>query len=667
MGVKISQFELLDKEITAAEEKDYIFIPVIHQIDNASDEKFNNYKFQLSQLTLATEFNSNKTQTDSDIKDLRENKQDKNLGEGNENKVLITDSDSIITTSEITTSELNCLSGLATNINDLLDLKANAEHVHEIEDVNGLSELINKELSEVEERVATLEKNQLSKTDVVNTVFPSYKKFLHKKIKNLGKVMILHDSFISISAAESGWWQPFVAGGQIPHIPLTLGLNFFNKDNSVYRGPVWWQEGGNSCYGAWVNGSFFVKKGSILDFEGGNSKIGDIYIFPTGDNIESIDEDRLITILNVTNKFNNCRNVNEIKNVDSKYITNFGNVEWVEPLDLLEDGTRFMYNNDSLYFFRINSLPSMVIGTEAFRTCDRLEEFDTLLSSLTDGTNMFRDCPKLKDFESDLSSLEIGLEMFRGSAISTWKIPMNKLKDGTRMFYEAKKLETFDCNLPLATDITRMFYSCSGLKTFKSDLSSIRPIINSNGTYKTSHYLDAFYGCDSLEEFNCSLKNIEDGTRMFYNNRKLKTFSSDLSELTNGTEMFRNCVGLKEFNNDFPKLTNGTRMFCDCSNLETFGNMDLSSLSDGNNMFRNCKNLREFKSPLPSLTNGHDMLTLCKLDLASAQLIAESLPTLTTKKGFNLGVDKTLKNTAEITEIIEKIKGKNWSLSVHYN
>lgn len=669
MGVKISQFDLLGSEISASDQKDYIFIPVIHKIsvDNTDDEKYNNYKFQLSKLTLASEFNSNKEQTESDIKDLKTNKQDKDLGEGNENKVLITNSDSIITTSEITASELNCLSGLTTNINDLFDLKANAEHAHEIEDVNGLSELINRELSEVEERVAALEKNQLSKTDVVNTIFPSYKTFIHKKIKGLGKVMILHDSFISISAAESGWWQPFVAGGQIPHIPLTLGLKFFNKDNTVYEGPTWWQEGGNSCYGAWVNGSFFVKKGSILNFEGGNSKIGDIYIFPTGENIESIKENQIITILDITNKFNNCRNVDEIKKIDSQYITNFGNVEWVEPLDLLENGTKFMYDNNSLYFFRLNSLPSIKIGKEAFLSCDRLEEFNTLLPLLSDGTNMFRDCSALKEFESDLSSLKIGFEMFRNAGITTWNIPMNNLDNGSHMFCNAKKLESFDCDLSLATDITRMFYSCSGLKTFKSNLSNIRTITNPNGTYKTSHYLDAFHGCDSLEEFNCSLKNIEDGTRMFYNNRKLKAFSSDLSKLTNGTEMFRNCVGLTEFNNDFPKLTNGSHMFCDCSNLETFGNMDLSSLSDGTNMFRNCKNLREFNSELSSLTNGTGIFYQCKLNLNSAQLIANSLPTLTVKKAFNLGVDKNLKNTTEMNEIIEKIKGKNWNLSMHYN
>lgn len=155
---------------------------------------------------------------------------------------------------------------------------------------------------------------------------------------------------------------------------------------------------------------------------------------------------------------------------------------------------------------------------------------------------------------------------------------------------------------------------------------------------------------------------VTDGTYMFYNCTNLTSFDGDLSSLTIGSYMFYYCTNLTSFTGDMPALTNGTDMFYWCNNLTSFKGK-LTALTNGVYMFSNCSNLTSFESDLSALTSGSNMFSKCKLDLASVNRIATSIPSYTSgSHPITIGVDSTKVSTEQQATANTIIVGKGWTV-----
>ena len=141
-------------------------------------------------------------------------------------------------------------------------------------------------------------------------------------------------------------------------------------------------------------------------------------------------------------KYKGCKTVDDIKLVDSNYLTtDIVDGVWEQPLSDLEDGNPLkeddsgMFNNcESLTLF-VSDLSSLNNGCTMFRYCINLESFNSNLTSLTNGEDMFYGCKNLASFSSDLSSLTDGAGMFYGCiALTSFSSDLPSLTDGRWMF-----------------------------------------------------------------------------------------------------------------------------------------------------------------------------------------------------------------------------------------
>ena len=139
------------------------------------------------------------------------------------------------------------------------------------------------------------------------------------------------------------------------------------------------------------------------------------------------------------------------------------------------------------------------------------------------------------------------------------------------------------------------------------------------------------------------------------NGAALTTWVGDMPNLQCGYYLFAGCAALESFCGDLSSVTDGCNMFDGCSSLTSFTS-DLSSMTNGSSMFYNCAKLTSFTSDLSSLTNGTGMFQNCNLDTESLELIAESLPTVTSGT-IDIGA-----STNATDEVIATIKGKGWTL-----
>ena len=87
-------------------------------------------------------------------------------------------------------------------------------------------------------------------------------------------------------------------------------------------------------------------------------------------------------------------------------------------------------------------------------------------------------------------------------------------------------------------------------------------------------------------------------------------------------------------------------------------------------MFYNCTSLSNFyggSDGLKSLSAGYNMFDECKLDYASVQHIADTLPTVTGTHNINIGYDPN-KITAEQKDACNTtIAGKGWTVTWQSN
>lgn len=231
------------------------------------------------------------------------------------------------------------------------------------------------------------------------------------------------------------------------------------------------------------------------------------------------------------------------------------------------------------------------------------------LPDTVDGTNMFADSTSLGNEKVFAPVLENGTSMFRESSITS-----------------------FEGDLPALTGGGNMFKYCNGLTSFEGDMPSL-----TNGN-------TMFRGCTSLTSFN-----------------------GDLSELTTAQFMFFDCSNLTSWDVDLPKLTEGSWTFQNCSNLTSWRG-DLHKLTAGTNMFNGCGNLTSFDCDLSALGGGGGMFSGCKLDLASVNRIANSLPRHTFGvHDITIGVDSTQVTEEQQDAANAKMTSKGWAVEWERN
>ena len=382
-------------------------------------------------------------------------------------------------------------------------------------------------------------------------------------------------------------------------------------------------------------------------------------------------------------KYSGCLNVDEVKDIDSNYITDIESGIWNEPLPDLTDGESMFYECTALTTFNSN-LPYLNNGKDMFSKCSNLTSFDSHLFRLTNGESMFYECTALTAFNSVLNSLEDGQNMFYGcSNLTEFTSELYCLNNGHNMFLGcclgrktvqniAKTIKTFSVNdgerhdihiginISLKNDVkvntalkeirnkgwnVEVSYNVKpntikyALCTKPLDVSTLEP------NYKTVDVINGIWSeplpklqdCNSEENqkgmfqenadlvsFNTDLSSLTNGQKMFYSCSNLTRFNGDLSSLEDGSQMFDNCSKLSSFASDLCSLKNGKRMFYVCTALTSFTS-ELHNLNDGSNMFYDCSNLTTFTSDLPSLTNGYCMFRGC----SALESFSVDLPSLT--------------------------------------
>lgn len=109
-------------------------------------------------------------------------------------------------------------------------------------------------------------------------------------------------------------------------------------------------------------------------------------------------------------------------------------------------------------------------------------------------------------------------------------------------------------------------------------------------------------------------------------------------------------------------------MFADCIILESFG-VALPSLVNADYMFMYDENLTSFTSVLSdSLTSADFMFSCCKLDKASVQNIANTIPTwMSGTHKITIGVDSSKITQAEQDAFNATIVGKGWTVTWERN
>ena len=164
---------------------------------------------------------------------------------------------------------------------------------------------------------------------------------------------------------------------------------------------------------------------------------------------------------------------------------------------------------------------------------------------------------------------------------------------------------------------------------------------------------DAFYSHIQVEM-------IKDGTSIFEGCSNLATFEGDLSGLVNGTSMFAG-TKLASYKGDLKSLETGTSMFAGCTALKSFV-ADLSALTTGTNMFNGAA-LESFAGDLSGLTEGTGMFAGCKLDIESVEIIADTLPVVTSG-AITIGVAASLVGTEELAALVADIEAKGWTCTI---
>jgi hypothetical protein len=165
-----------------------------------------------------------------------------------------------------------------------------------------------------------------------------------------------------------------------------------------------------------------------------------------------------------SNKYDGCKNKDEVKGKNSNYESDVINGFWIHPL-----------------------------------------------KNLIDGKSLFNGTGTISDFCADLSSLKYGGRMFysmNGSnvvslALNNFCSSMPFLEDGESMFACDTKLKSFKGGLEKLTNGFEMFYDCIALSVINEDLTTL-----TNGAAM-------FRNCASLTELNFDLRSMVDGSNMF--------------------------------------------------------------------------------------------------------------------------------------------------------
>ena len=93
-----------------------------------------------------------------------------------------------------------------------------------------------------------------------------------------------------------------------------------------------------------------------------------------------------------------------------------------------------------------------------------------------------------------------------------------------------------------------------------------------------------------------------------------------------------------------------------------------SVLSDASYMFNGCTNLTEWTVDLPSgLSDASWMFDGCKLNKASVQKIADSIPTVSGTHRITIGIDSTQITQAEQDAFNTTIVNKGWTVTWERN
>jgi hypothetical protein len=154
---------------------------------------------------------------------------------------------------------------------------------------------------------------------------------------------------------------------------------------------------------------------------------------------------------------------------------------------------------------------------------------------------------------------------------------------------------------------------------------------------------------------------IKDGSAIFSGCTSLATFEGDLKGLVTGTQMFES-TKIASWKGELKSLVTGTSMFAGCTSLQTFVS-DMNALETGTNMFNGCTGLTSFTGDLSALVDGTGMFTGCKLDIESVEIIADSIPTVTSGT-IDLGVAAALIGTEELASLVADIQAKGWTCTV---
>lgn len=215
-----------------------------------------------------------------------------------------------------------------------------------------------------------------------------------------------------------------------------------------------------------------------------------------------------------SNKYDGCKNTDDMTEINSTLGTDAINGFWIHPLKDLEDGRSLFLGNRSINNFCAD-LSSLKYGGRMFYSIngsevDSLINFCSSMPSLLDGESMFGCDNMLKSFNGGLKSLTNGFEMFYDCiALSVFNEDLTTLTNGAAMFRNCASLTELNFDLPSMVDGSNMF------------------------NVSTQNYPSSY------TSFKGNLSSLVQGHSMFKN--RLRSFDGSLSSLEIGKDTFSGC------------------------------------------------------------------------------------------------------------------------------
>lgn len=202
-------------------------------------------------------------------------------------------------------------------------------------------------------------------------------------------------------------------------------------------------------------------------------------------------------------KYNHCKTVTEIKNVNPNYKIDLTIHDWNYKLDNLTNADSLMLDSTKLIRWNVD-LPLCTSNIYMFKNCTNLVEYNGSIPNVTNAQQMFYNT-NIDRTEYDFPNVTQGNFLFSCiNRITTSSVNFPKLTNGFEMFGKCYRMTTFNGKFPAMTNGENVFRYNYNFSNFEADL----PVL-SNGN---NIFADCILNKDSVIRIINSIPQYSSGT-----------------------------------------------------------------------------------------------------------------------------------------------------------